>query len=216
MVAGEEYAEALRQVVTHIEAIGNEIVDEYSGTTDDGQNVNGYWCMHGNNSYRVHAIEDDDLAYFRVIFPYDVLGDYSYKLAISESDKNPAEITDEDLDRQAANDDLNRRAGDSPQQYADLKENLMSILENTTPAAYEYTTTENGAVTGFEVKQKIYPISPTYSTKQYGDSVQRVVSIGLPARRFLRQAFGINELGSVSDSDEVDDEVDDGTFRHVV
>jgi len=196
MPTGQEYAQALRDLVEYTENISNEVVEDFDIEGDDGNNYNGYWCDHGGNSYRIIGTQEDE--FFRVQYFYDLIGEFAERQAIEEAG-DPDDVSDQDIDREAAIAILSDQAQENPEDYANLNSNLRQLIRNPSPTGYTIDANEYGVVRNFRVEHMIFIYEDGFTISDYHEAVQRVVSTGLPGRRFLRDSFGILDPLNVDD-----------------
>lgn len=198
-----------------IEGIGDTFVDSLRQEQDDPI-VYNVLCSHGNNYYVLATATS--VKFVQVQFRYELIGDLITLSSGDEGNGEPRRTAvressiPEDIIEEANSEADNIIESLSPNQAEKLRWRLIEIISRAPAVGYEVND-RDGRPFGFNVTAKIFPYDEVISLSEYEQSVQSVMSVGVPGRLFLRLAYGIVSGDSGSSGFEEFSQRQDPTFQ---
>jgi hypothetical protein len=207
---GEDFAEALRQLVEYIEATNHTLVDELENVQLDEYDASGYQIKHGDHD--LDLVGAPELHYFSIYYSYDLASDVAVSIARGEapSESDQIEITEE-IARQA----IERLAEINSEKSDQVLGKLSSKIYQATShpnLALKIDSGQTGGPRIIQVSKKIFVYSDDFGLQEFQDACQAVTTQGLVGKGLLTQAYNIPQMAKEMDSSE-STESDDAPSR---
>jgi hypothetical protein len=197
MSPSDSYYEGLSTVAEYVEQIGDEVADEIDATSDDGQQVDGFRCLHGTQPYVVIGSPQDqgmkiqfEVQLHTPLIPNVVQSDPDIASKIESQDEVEVEVT-EQHHQQAQQLLASRLSSVDESNLMDVRQKLTEILSGTA-CGWEILPGDEPIILQFQVTKTIYPQSDEFNLPQFSDSVQTVISQGVAGHSFVASAYGLD------------------------
>lgn len=177
-----------------VKRIGDDVGREFSGE-QNGNDVKGLHCNHGANRYLIIAQESQE--FIQIQFQYSVINDFTVAKLDEEGeeefiitigpDEDEPEIIQES--RQDMMEFLYSIEDDVAERF---NIEILEKLRNNS-IAYQIQTVDQNLITGFNIFSRLFPLENPVTAKELNDSVQSVMSLGVPVRAYIQYSYGLRQ-----------------------
>lgn len=195
MASSQEFNDGLRIMAEFVDTIGDEIVQDLSGQTDQGASIDGYQCRHGSHQYQI--IGTQIWEYFTIRYPYNAAQHHAALSAAADAKLPSPEGAQEiqvDVDDAAINRSISEiRDEIKSDELDETRLDLMELLSE--PGFAPNLEMDQELITGFTIDKKVFPYGDGFDISDFENAVQGIVSIGWLGKEYLMQVYGIKDLG---------------------
>jgi hypothetical protein len=167
-------------------------------TRKNGDGLPVLWTIQrGEMMAHVQCVEEG--RYFSAVFPYSILEDIKRILepedisTVLESHSVDTVGMDEDEQLEMAAEIILDGVPDDV--MFDFYNNLVEMLSHPR-LSFQFYTTDQGTISGFQLEKSIYPTSDSFEYREYDEAVQTVVTIGHAAMKYCQRCIDVEEAVS--------------------
>jgi len=196
MSSSEAYQGALATVADYVDRIGDEVVDQIDTTNEEGDQIDGYQCLHGTTPYVILASPDSELMIIQFdapihnpLIPQVLQADPEIAADLEGQEEVEVEVTPQHH-QQAQQLLSSRLSGVDEGMLQDVRQKLTEILAGSA-CAWEIRPNDQPIVLEFSVKKNIFPQSDDLTIGRFDESVQTVITQGVAGHTFVQSAYGL-------------------------
>lgn len=183
------FSTAEDRIDTCIDSSGDDLLEKQTGSDE----TDYLWvAQRGSYNYSVDYPGDSD--HFNVNLGYNIID--TVARVISEEDTetileveevDTSQLNDEEKYLKAAGILLDNTPRDIQRSFAN---DIVQLLSHP-KLSYEFRTTEEGAITAYQLTKAIYPFSGDFTYQEFNDTVQTVVTIGHSAQSYANMCLDV-------------------------